>query len=66
MPRDISPDISFDEWVASEQKLFQEFCAYWAKQHELDPDNFPLRLGAGDWSEQYYIFCETRGAASQD
>lgn len=45
------------EGFITEKKLeIEAFERWWIKNHEENPNNFPLELGPGDWDEQLQLF----------
>jgi hypothetical protein len=50
--------IHIESWWKEHNDRLSDFQLYWEYQNQQDPKNFPLNLGAGDWDEQFSIFCE--------
>ncbi|MCV0350157.1 MAG: hypothetical protein K5863_08780 [Nitratireductor sp.] len=45
--------MTLDEFLVELRKSADGFEKLWRKKNEEDPDNWPIELPAGDWSEQF-------------
>lgn len=46
----------FCELLRDLKRDVDDFRQYWADNNHTDPDNFPLKLEAGEFFEQFLIF----------
>lgn len=46
-------EVTFKDFVDSENLRLQEFGNYWERQHQEDPETYPLSMTMGDWDEQF-------------
>ncbi|WP_415913279.1 hypothetical protein [Neptuniibacter sp. QD37_11] len=54
--------VSLDDAVAELHTEIERFKAYWIKNNELTPEDFPLRFpadNAGAWAEQFLFFFDS-------
>ena len=48
--------MTLDKFLEEQQRSLEQFAVWWADQHEVDPEGWPLEMGAGDWDEQWTMF----------
>ena len=46
-------EITFKDFVDSENLRLQEFGNYWEEKHQEDPETYPLLMTLGDWDDQF-------------
>lgn len=46
-------EISLEEFISGENNRLTKFKEKWISQNKQDPENFPMNLLPGDWTEQY-------------
>lgn len=49
-------EISLTVWLKGERERIEAFASLWRRMSDVDPDNYPPRMPAGDWDEQLVIF----------
>jgi hypothetical protein len=46
-------DMPLDEWLREEEYRLRAFAAWWRSERAGSPEQFPDRMPAGEWDEQY-------------
>lgn len=49
-------EIDIDEWLKIEHERLEEFKENYLKGHAKDPEHWPLKMGAGEWDEQFLAY----------
>lgn len=50
---------TLDETISEMEQDVQRFKTFWLKNHEISPEYYPLKMGGGDWYDQFQIFITT-------
>ena len=53
-----SMEMSLTEWLVAERARLEEFAALWRRKSDSEPYNFPPRMQAGGWDEQFIAFLD--------
>ena len=48
------------QWERERLDQLSRFFDHWEAMHAKLPDHYPLEMEAGDWDEQFDLFCEPR------
>lgn len=51
---------TLDQWQRELLEQVEGFVQFWEEQHNKLPDHYPLEMEAGDWDEQFDLFCEPK------
>ena len=46
---------TLDEFLAKMRKDLDQFEKNWRAENSQDPDDWPMKMGAGDWYEQFLM-----------
>lgn len=49
-------EITFDEFKNETLREFNKFFEWWIEENKKDPNMFPLKMGLGDWWEQFIMW----------
>lgn len=52
-----------EDFVSDMIDNLKQFKKYWEKNHNVDPDNFPMEMeqdNTGAWFDQFKLFMESR------
>ena len=41
------------DFITIKHELLDNFKAYWMKEHDDDPSNYPTSMAPGNWDEQF-------------
>lgn len=52
-------EMTVSRWASNEIEFIKKFEDWWADRRAENPDDFPEEMGAGDWVEQFNIYCAT-------
>jgi hypothetical protein len=53
------PTQSLEDFVKELRADANRFERYWVKMNKTQPDRYPMRIGGGDWWEQFLAWLET-------
>lgn len=48
-------NITLGEWLYYRRAELDAFAAWYAKQHEAEPDKYPAAMWPGEWDEQLFL-----------
>lgn len=48
--------LTIDEWLEQEMRILSEFVSDWRKRNVSEPENWPLKMPAGEWDEQFITY----------
>lgn len=48
--------MNIEKWIEEERVLLAKFHVWWAAEHKVRPDAYPMDLSAGEWDEQYRLW----------
>ena len=48
--------VTMDSFIKQEIRGLKKFREFWAEGHKKTPENFPLKMGLGEWDEQFRMF----------
>lgn len=51
-------EITLDEWELLEMERIQAFVLNWKAWNKGNPENYPMKMGWGEWDEQLSIYGE--------
>ncbi len=49
-------EFTIEEFVNHMKQRLEEFENYWNKNHQENPENYPLKMTDGEWDEQFASF----------
>lgn len=47
-----------EEFIKMIKNRIENFSEFWDKNHQKDPEDFPLEMWTGDWIEQFDMFLD--------
>lgn len=50
---------SLEDFVKELRADANRFERHWVQQHKTKPDQYPMKMGGGDWWEQFLAWLET-------
>lgn len=58
--------IQISEWSGIEKRSIGDFLSNWIREHQRDPEAFPLENTLSEWQTQYAVWCGVRADFAED